>query len=99
MNSLASGPFRLLPAAKEKIKKTLKHECQSAHVANSDVFMCATAAVWSLNITLWSQLSPFILAQVPREELRSPSVYTYSLPAEPSNNFEIFELLLIIVTL
>jgi hypothetical protein len=45
MNSLASGPFRLLPAAKEKIKKTLKHECQSAHVANSDVFMCATAAV------------------------------------------------------
>lgn len=44
-SSLVSTLLRLLPAAKEKIKKTLKHECQSACAGNSDVFTCAIAAV------------------------------------------------------
>lgn len=46
-SSLAAAPFGLLPAAKEKIKKTLKHECQSARAGNSDVFTCAIAAALS----------------------------------------------------
>lgn len=47
-SSLVSVPLRLLPAAKEKIKKTLKHECQSACAGNSDVSTCATAAQLAL---------------------------------------------------
>lgn len=50
-SSLVSTLLRLLPAAKEKIKKTLKHECQSACAGNSDVFTCAMAAVlgWAMD--------------------------------------------------
>lgn len=47
-SSLVFTLLRLLPAAKEKIKKTLKHECQSASTGNSDVFTCAITAVLSL---------------------------------------------------
>lgn len=47
-SSSVSALLRLLPAAKEKIKKTLKHECQSAHAGNSEVFTCAMAAVLGL---------------------------------------------------
>lgn len=43
-SSLVSALLRLLPAAKEKIKKTLKHEYQSTRAGNSDVFTCAIAA-------------------------------------------------------
>lgn len=49
-SSLASALLRLLPAAKEKIKKTLKHECQSACAGNSDVFTCAIAALLDFTI-------------------------------------------------
>lgn len=47
-SSLVSVLLILLTAAKEKIKKTLKHECQSACAGNSDVFTCAIAAVLGL---------------------------------------------------
>lgn len=43
-SSLAWALLRLLPAAKEKIKCTLKHECQSARAGSADGFPCATAA-------------------------------------------------------
>lgn len=49
-SSLVSALLRLLPAAKEKIKKTLKHECQSAHAGGSDVFTRAMAAVRGLAV-------------------------------------------------
>lgn len=47
-SSLASPLLRLLPAAKEKIKYTLKHECQSARAGRADVLPCATAAALGL---------------------------------------------------
>lgn len=66
----------------------------SVHVCDTSVGMCASQHVWSLSTTMWSHLSRFIFAWVLREGFRSPSVHTNSLPAEPSNDFEIFELLL-----
>lgn len=47
-SSLASPLLRLLPAAKEKIKYRLKHECQSARGGRADVLPCATAAALGL---------------------------------------------------
>ena len=43
-SSLVSVLFRLLPAAKEKTQKTLKHECQWACAGNGGTFTCAMAA-------------------------------------------------------
>lgn len=44
-SSFVSVLLRLLPAAKEKIKKTVKHEYPSACAGDSDVFTCAIAAM------------------------------------------------------
>ena len=43
-SSLVSVLFRLLPAAREKTQKTLKHECQWACAGNGGAFTCAIAA-------------------------------------------------------
>lgn len=43
-SSLVSVLFRLLPEAKGKTQKTLKHECQWACAGNGDAFTCAMAA-------------------------------------------------------